>query len=80
MRKREHSAILFFLRGFFEHWRAKVLEMAEVQPHEDLKAQGLLVEFDDSVGNAAFISHQWLGRLLKYLLFSLMALIREPIY
>ncbi|CAE7288982.1 B'ETA, partial [Symbiodinium sp. KB8] len=34
-----------------------------VEPHEELKAQGLLSEFDESMGNAAFISHQWVGNV-----------------
>ena len=35
--------------------------MSEVVPHEQLKANKLLVEFDESLGNAAFISHEWVG-------------------
>ena len=35
--------------------------MRELQPHEALKAQGLLSRFDARMGNAAFVSHQWLG-------------------
>ncbi|CAE7594129.1 Ankrd44 [Symbiodinium sp. CCMP2592] len=42
--------------------RAKVLlEMAKVVPHEQLKANKLLVEFDESLGNAVFVSHEWVG-------------------
>ncbi|CAE7647894.1 B'ETA [Symbiodinium sp. CCMP2456] len=42
--------------------RANVLlEMAEVVPHEQLKTAKLLVEFDESLGNAAFVSHEWVG-------------------
>ena len=32
-----------------------------MEPHEELKAKGLLVEFDAGLGNAAFVSHQWVG-------------------
>ncbi|CAE7930402.1 unnamed protein product, partial [Symbiodinium necroappetens] len=39
-----------------------VLQMVEVEPHEELKAKGLVIEFDKNLGNAAFVSHQWLGR------------------
>lgn len=35
--------------------------MAEMEPHEELKAKGLLVVFQRSLGNAAFVSHQWVG-------------------
>ena len=39
-----------------------VLQMVEIEPHEELKAKGLVIEFDKNLGNAAFVSHQWLGR------------------
>ena len=38
-----------------------LLQMTEVETHEDLKAAGVLVEFDASMGNAIFVSHQWVG-------------------
>ena len=38
-----------------------LLLMGEIEPHEELKAKGILVVFDKSMGNAAFISHQWVG-------------------
>ena len=38
------------------------MQMVEVEPHEELKAKGLVIEFDKNLGNAAFVSHQWLGR------------------
>ena len=38
-----------------------LLDMAEMEPHEELKAKGLLVVFQRSLGNAAFVSHQWVG-------------------
>ena len=38
-----------------------LLQMTEVETHEALKATGLLVEFDASMGNAIFVSHQWVG-------------------
>ena len=38
-----------------------LLLMGEIEPHEELKARGILVEFDKSMGNAAFVSHQWVG-------------------
>ena len=37
-----------------------LLDMTEVEPHETLKARDVLVEFQRNMGNAAFISHQWL--------------------
>ena len=37
-----------------------LLEMTEVEPHETLKARDVLAEFRRNMGNAAFISHQWL--------------------
>jgi len=38
------------------------LQMAKVRMHEELRADGSIVEFDDRMGQAAFVSHQWLGR------------------
>ena len=38
------------------------LEMSSVQPHESLKEQGLLVEFEKTLGKAVFLSHQWAGK------------------
>ncbi|CAE7739386.1 unnamed protein product [Symbiodinium sp. CCMP2592] len=38
------------------------LQMSEMQPHEDLLFDGVLVEFDRSAGKAMFVSHQWVGR------------------
>ena len=35
--------------------------MTEIKAHEDLLQEGALVEFDDSKGNAMFVSHQWAG-------------------
>ena len=40
-----------------------VLEMEVLRPHETLLRDGVLVEFDRSVGKAALISHQWLSAL-----------------
>ena len=37
------------------------MDMNEIQPHEVLKDRGMLVEFDKNAGNAAFVSHQWVG-------------------
>ncbi|CAE7255891.1 unnamed protein product, partial [Symbiodinium sp. CCMP2456] len=39
-----------------------VLEMTKMRPHEELKADGLLTQFDKSMGRATFVSHQWVGR------------------
>lgn len=39
----------------------ELLRMEEVRPHEHLKARGLVVQFDASIGRAAFVSHQWVG-------------------
>ena len=38
----------------------ELLQMTELRAHEGLKAAGLLVEFENQ-GQAAFISHQWVG-------------------
>ena len=38
-----------------------VLQMVEIEPHEHLKAKDILVEFSQDLGNAAFVSHQWVG-------------------
>ena len=35
-----------------------VLEMDMLRPHEELLHDDVLVEFDSSMGKAAFISHQ----------------------
>lgn len=32
-----------------------------VQPHEQLLEEGLLVDFDSSMGRSGFISHQWVS-------------------
>ncbi|CAL1154025.1 unnamed protein product [Cladocopium goreaui] len=37
------------------------LEMTMIEPHEELKARGVLVEFQMNMGNAAFVSHQWVA-------------------
>eukprot|EP00435_Cladocopium_sp_Y103_P043070 s2867_g12.t1 len=39
-----------------------LLEMVEVKAHEDLKAEGKLVEFHEQMGQAAFVSHQWVSK------------------
>jgi len=38
-----------------------LFEMTEVVPHETLLLEEKLVEFDEALGNAMFISHQWAG-------------------
>ena len=38
-----------------------LLKMTEVESHESLRAQGMLIEFKRDLGNAAFVSHQWVG-------------------
>ena len=38
-----------------------LLEMVEVKAHEDLRAEGKLVEFHEKMGKAAFVSHQWVS-------------------
>ncbi|CAE6956283.1 mask-1 [Symbiodinium sp. CCMP2592] len=40
----------------------RLLEMGEIEPHEVLKERGLLVDFEESMGKAAFVSHQWVGQ------------------
>lgn len=39
-----------------------LLKMTKAEPHEELKAQGVLVEFERHRGQAAFVSHQWVSR------------------
>ena len=36
-----------------------LFQMTEMQTHEDLMAAGKLYEFDEEMGNAMFVSHQW---------------------
>ena len=38
------------------------LQMSCVQPHEELKSQGILVQFEKKMGKAVFVSHQWVGK------------------
>ena len=38
-----------------------LLEMTMIEPHEALKDRDVLVEFDKNMGNAAFVSHQWVA-------------------
>ncbi|CAE7243578.1 btbd11b [Symbiodinium sp. CCMP2456] len=38
-----------------------VLKMTRVRPHEELKAEGVLVKHEAKLGNAAFVSHQWIA-------------------
>ena len=38
-----------------------LLEMTMIEPHETLKARDVLVEFQRNMGNAAFVSHQWVA-------------------
>ncbi|CAE7630980.1 Ankk1, partial [Symbiodinium pilosum] len=38
-----------------------LMGMKELKPHEELMQEGILVEYDDSKGNAMFVSHQWAG-------------------
>ena len=40
---------------------AQLLKMTEVRPHEILKDEGIAVEYEESMGKAAFISHEWVG-------------------
>ncbi len=35
------------------------LAMTEMRSHQELKQRGELVEYDESMGAALFISHQW---------------------
>lgn len=37
------------------------LKMTDLQRHEELLEAGLVCQFDDSMGRALFVSHQWLG-------------------
>jgi len=38
------------------------LHMTEVKTHEELRSDGSIVEFDAAIGQAAFVSHQWVAR------------------
>ncbi|CAE7199345.1 unnamed protein product [Symbiodinium natans] len=40
----------------------KLLEMTQMEPHEQLKERGDIILFDGSIGNAAFVSHQWVSK------------------
>ncbi|CAJ1363796.1 unnamed protein product [Effrenium voratum] len=37
----------------------ELLDMTVIEPHEKLKARDALVEFNSTMGRAAFVSHQW---------------------
>ena len=39
----------------------ELLKMTKVRPHEELKPEGVLRVFERSMGNAAFVSHQWIS-------------------
>ena len=39
----------------------ELMKMEAVRPHERLMEEDVLVEFDTNMGNAAFISHQWIS-------------------
>ena len=49
-----------YLRIFIRA-KEELLKMTEIQPHEVLKAKGVVVEFEQTMGKAAFVSHQWVG-------------------
>ncbi|CAE7470389.1 anks1b [Symbiodinium pilosum] len=36
--------------------------MTVLKRHEALKEEGLVVQFDESMGKAIFVSHQWLSK------------------
>ncbi|CAE7360324.1 ASB3 [Symbiodinium natans] len=38
------------------------MEMVKLEPHEELKARGIVEIFDDRLGNAGFVSHQWVAQ------------------
>mmetsp|Transcript_7308 Transcript_7308/g.16844 ORF Transcript_7308/g.16844 Transcript_7308/m.16844 type:complete len:616 (-) Transcript_7308:322-2169(-) len=38
-----------------------VLQMTELKPHEELLAEGVVIEFEAGYGKAAFLSHQWIS-------------------
>ena len=37
----------------------QALQMSSLEPHEELKSKGKLVEFEAKLGKAAFVSHEW---------------------
>ena len=39
---------------------ANVLQMQQLRPHEELKAEGLLVEWNEHMAPVMFCSHTWL--------------------
>ncbi|CAE7694981.1 unnamed protein product [Symbiodinium sp. CCMP2592] len=41
---------------------AAVLRMVKIKPHEELLADGALTLFDEHMGRAAFVSHQWVAK------------------
>ena len=38
-----------------------LVQMTEIKTHEELLDAGVVTEFDESMGNAMFVSHQWLS-------------------
>ena len=56
-----------------------VKQMEQVLPHEDLKEQGMLVDFDKKMGRAAFVSHQWLSAEHPDPDFQQMAVLKEAL-
>ena len=51
----------FFLNNFILHvWTLIIFRHQVMKPHEELLLEGKVVEFEDHMGQAAFVSHQWL--------------------
>eukprot|EP00913_Durusdinium_trenchii_P014791 g13872.t2 len=42
--------------------KEKLLQMSQIQPHEELLAAGALTIYEERLGRAAFVSHQWVGK------------------
>jgi len=66
VQKHAHDAqSAFSAPGFFPMYTVPLdalMRMSKVRPLEQLKAEGIIVVFDERLGKAIFISHQWRGR------------------
>ena len=66
VQKHAHNAqSAFSPPGFFPMYTVPLealMRMSKVRPLEQLKAEGIIVVFNESLGKAIFISHQWRGR------------------
>lgn len=45
----------------FPMYTVPEMQMTQIYSHEELLAQDLLVEFNENMSKAVFVTHQWLG-------------------